>query len=122
MNISLWLRNVRGDSFKDFEKAAKPDHLYRFYEVGGEAWHDCDIFLEQFPVLKKTACGCWIQAYHKKKFVLSGARKRFACASLEEAAESFIARKKRQYSIYSYRTDLAKQAFEKMESLLKESK
>lgn len=50
----------------------------------------------KFKVTKVTPKGVWLDGY---KFALTSARKRYACPSLEEARESFIARKSRQLSI-----------------------
>lgn len=62
--------------------------------------------LHKFKVLKETPKGVWIR-YHgdfsDKRFVLSTARKRFACPTKEEALESFLARKTRQRGIYQAR-------------------
>jgi hypothetical protein len=55
--------------------------------------------LLEFPVMKKTLKGVWLDVCGSKKFVLLTARKRFACQTKEEAIESFIARKKRQILI-----------------------
>lgn len=66
------------------------------------------IYLVEYKVIKHTKCGVWIQGSHdlerytlveRKRFVLLSARKKFACPTIEEAKESFIARKKRQIKI-----------------------
>ncbi len=61
--------------------------------------------LSTFKVLKVTPKGVWlietigIWDCEPKRFVLRDARKRFACPTKKEAAESFSARKKRQLRI-----------------------
>lgn len=59
-----------------------------------------------FPVRKRTPKGAWIY----DRFVLLTARKKYACETLEEAVESFLARKTRQASIYQHRLNDAKRA------------
>lgn len=68
-----------------------------------------DIHLRTYEVLKHTPKGVWLRFRYDKKFVLASANKRFACATIEEAAESFIARKKRQISIYKNRMQRAEE-------------
>ena len=55
--------------------------------------------LSQYPVIKYTPKGAWINVYGDKKFVLLSAKKRYACPTKEEALECFMYRKKRQLSI-----------------------
>lgn len=50
-----------------------------------------------FEVVKTTPKGVWIAG----RFCLRDARKRFACPTLHEAIESFVARKDRQIRILS---------------------
>ncbi len=91
-------------------------NLYRYYDVQFSA--GCDesgndlgpgrvgVYLQEFPVVKETKCGAWILTAYcfgdvevsvkDCKFVNLKANKKFACLTLEEAKESFIARKKRQ--------------------------
>lgn len=52
------------------------------------------VYLYEYPVIKYTPKGAWISVGVEKKFVLRDARKRFACPTVEEARESFIARKR----------------------------
>lgn len=58
-----------------------------------------DIRCLEFPILKTTPKGVWINNYGPKRWVRLDAHKRFACPTKEEAMESFKARKKRQRSI-----------------------
>lgn len=69
-----------------------------------------ELYLHSYEVLKETPKGVWIQAYGTKKFILQNARKKFACPTIEEAIESFIARKKRQIRILSGQLENAKMA------------
>ena len=48
-----------------------------------------------YPVTKRTPCGAWIEG----RFVNLQANKRFACNTIEEAVESFVARRQRQIRI-----------------------
>ena len=69
------------------------------------------ILLEEYKVLKLTAKGCWIDYYGDQKFLLNGARKCFAYASLTEAWNSFMIRKRRQL-------DHRKRAFDSVQLVL----
>lgn len=55
--------------------------------------------IRKFVVEKETPKGVWLQAAFFRRFVLRGARKRYACPTLEEALESFKARKQAQLRI-----------------------
>jgi hypothetical protein len=68
--------------------------------------------LRRWPVVRHTPKGFWIQIGFANdcRFVLKGARKQYACLSLEDAVKSFRARKERQASIYKHRLDDAKLA------------
>lgn len=57
------------------------------------------IEVTEYPIIKTTTCGAWIYAYGKKKFVNLQRKKKFACATVEDAYESFIYRKQRQIEI-----------------------
>jgi hypothetical protein len=57
--------------------------------------------LREYEVLRHTPKGVWLTlGFGDKRFVLRGARKRFACPTKLEARESFIARKTRQMKIH----------------------
>lgn len=63
-----------------------------------------DLALLEFPVIKHTPCGFWIDVdffAQEKKFVRTTANKRYACLTLQEAIDSFLARKRRQHRIYA---------------------
>lgn len=67
--------------------------------------------LRRFRVLKRTPKGVWLEGWpSSRRFVLNEATKRFACPTIAEALESFIARKKRQIKIYRRRMEDAQDA------------
>lgn len=55
----------------------------------------------EYPVLKITRCGVWLDIYGQARFVLLTARKRYACPTEAEALASYHTRKKRQVKILS---------------------
>lgn len=59
--------------------------------------------LVELPVVRHTPKGVWIALNYsmQEKFVLVEANKRYACPTIWEARESFIARKRRQIRIHS---------------------
>jgi len=59
--------------------------------------------LVEMEVVSHTPKGVWLKLYP----VLKSARKRFACPTIEEAKESFIARKRKQISIHQAVIDRA---------------
>lgn len=70
----------------------------------------CYVEFYEFRFLRKTPRGAWIDVWGKPKFILDGARKRWACPTKQEALESFLARKKRQALILSRQMDDVKEA------------
>jgi hypothetical protein len=79
--------------------------LYRYREEQVEQIYDprpreavkaMRLYLDSYPIIKVTRCGCWIDLGSVKKFVNLEKQKKWAHESLEEAMNSFIARKKRQ--------------------------
>lgn len=66
--------------------------------------------LYAFKVLKRTRCGAWIDLYGERKFVNLERYKRFALPTVEEAVESYKARKKRQIGIYTARIQAIEEA------------
>lgn len=60
--------------------------------------------LRVYEIIRRTAKGCWVRAHgsstSRARFVLSTAKRQFACHSVEEARSSFLARKKRQAEIH----------------------
>lgn len=65
------------------------------------------IDLRKFRVVKETPCGVRLDI---GRFVNTSSRKKFACATEDEAMESFKARKRRQASIYAARLADAEEA------------
>ncbi len=90
--IEYWYR------FEDFGTAPPLDEFERPIDEGGIIIH-----LRKLRVTKHTPKGVRLYLWHdESKFVLAGARKRFACPTIEEAKESFLARKKKQLSIIEH--------------------
>lgn len=76
--------------------------------------------LDRYRILKKTPKGYWIHGPGSKpKFVLTNAKKRFACTSIEEAAISFRARKERQALIHESRARTARDAIKMVEAQMR---
>lgn len=65
-----------------------------------------ELFERKFEIAKRTPCGAWIFIHgwnDEKKFVNLKATKKYACETIEDAKQSFIARKKRQIRILTAR-------------------
>lgn len=82
--------------------------LYRYVEIYtsgigdeyyGAFYPSISLRLEEYEIIKETPCGFWIRTSHGDKFVNMQARKKFACASKEDALASYIARKNKQVKI-----------------------
>lgn len=73
------------------------------------------VYLHEYYVLKHTPKGFWIDNYGTKRFVLNGARKKFAHLNIHDAKASFIARKQRQYKIYSAKIQRVMKALKDIE-------
>lgn len=73
---------------------------------------DCYLAFYDYAIVKETPCGVWIDLFGKKKFVLSGTRKRYAYPTKKEALESFIKRKSRQVRILAAQHDNAQALYE----------
>jgi len=97
--------------------------MYRYYDVQyASPLNEYDehtgpgkvaIELMTFDIIKYTKCGVRIDDYTDKgKFINLNSRKKFACATKEEALESFIHRKERQMVIYKSQLRQATQALE----------
>lgn len=71
---------------------------------------DLKVELREYPLVRRTPKGVWIDDYGHERFVLLSARRKFACETKEDAMESFIARKRRQLEIYNARAERAKRA------------
>lgn len=98
------------------------EFLYRYEEVrwslGVDEFdnpfprYNLEIILRKYPVFKKTPKGAWIRYEFDQepfKFVNLIARKRFACRTIEEAKESFVAHKKRQIQLLRNRLSEAEE-------------
>lgn len=116
----------------------KSEVWYRYEDVAyavmsnyeTESWSSRIVVeLREYPVLRRTSKGVWLDVGVRfvgipsidtatPKFVLIDARKRFACPTIEEAAESFRARKRRQIRIYEARIRQARIAFAQVESAI----
>jgi hypothetical protein len=103
--------------------------LYRYQEITYAAPLDefenpigvgmTEVKLREYPITKKTEKGVWIGGYdYKDKFVNLNTRKKFACPTIEEAKESFIARKRAQIRIMNARMKTAVIALGIMESMI----
>ena len=80
---------------------AKQPNTGRFEDSDGlyfryEGYEYADI--EAFRIVKRTECGVWIHLGYgvKDKFILNGARKRYAYPTKADALESYRIRKLRQ--------------------------
>jgi len=91
-----------------------------------DRWHSrLEVELRTYPVLRRTPKGVWLDIdpcdpfgrfdEPTRRFVLTNARRRFACPTLEEAKASFIARKRAQIRIYEARAARAWQAIAKLD-------
>lgn len=79
------------------------------------------VYTQEYEVVGTTPKGVWINAYGQRRFVLSTARKRFACSTLEEAKASFIARKKRQLKILNRQVANVERSLEVVEMVVAEA-
>ena len=88
------------------------EYLYRYQEaIYGNGVDEFDeplpgynikIQLKKYEIVRRTPKGAWIKMFFDKdKFVLLEAKKKFACETKEDAIESLIKRKSRQFSIVS---------------------
>ena len=97
--------------------------------LGGEG--TTAVELRSFPVIRTTPCGVWIQHPTKytwddndnmkkgERFINLQARKKFACATIEEAQASFLARKERQALILTSQLKNVEKAIRIMKKLTK---
>ena len=105
------------------------DVLYRYQETHyappademgdpGRGEGSVEVSLHEYPVVRRTPRGCWIDlGYGDERFVLTSARKQFACPTEAAARESFMARKRAQIRIYRAciaRTECALSAFDRL--------
>lgn len=95
------------------------DRSYSIADEYGEHYATSyDVAVLTFVVVKRTPKGVQLRQYWGTqpepsqikgpcRFVLDAANKRFACPSLPEAIESYLARKDKQIRIYSNRIKVA---------------
>lgn len=106
----------------------EPQFFYRYEDVQYAAPVDefdnpmgrgeLRVELRKYRVVKATPTGVWLALYlGHKRFVRLNARKRFACPTVAEAAESFRARKERQRAIHEARAERAERAMELLDRL-----
>lgn len=103
---------------------------YRYYEVhysGGYFdewgdWHSAGsagrsvIEIMEIPVIKRTHCGAWVgYSEHDKKFINLNWNKRYALPTIDEARDSYRARKRREIALMEGRATLARRALEQAE-------
>ena len=92
-----------------------------WYRFDSRVWREKDvtITLYRFAVIRHTLRGVWLDyGIEKDKFVLVNARKRFACPTLDEAKESFLARKKIQLIILEEQTKGVRRILLEADSLI----
>lgn len=112
--------------YRDHPVVHVPDEMwYRFEDVRysiADDWGDhvethLKVELRKYWVHHHTPKGVWLGLFRgsKHRFVLKSATRRFACATIEEAKISFIARKRKQAAIHRTRADQADQAIQLVE-------
>lgn len=97
--VAIWFRfedRMVSDGVDEFDNPLGPGHL--------------EVALREYEVAKETPKGVWLRSFMTRRFVLRGARKQFACATIEQALASYLARKRKQASIYEKRATRAVQA------------
>ena len=98
--------------YEDFRQAAPMDE---YESPTGEGRPDIQLFI--FKVLRHTPKGVVIDLDGGDRFILSAARKRFACPTKEEAMESFLARKNKQLEILRSQINHVKHVIEIAEGM-----
>lgn len=116
MADGLWYR------FEDKQYAAPLDE-WGYTQGKGQIKVEC----RTFKVVRHTPKGVWLAAHigpwtsREERFVLNGARKKYAHPTKAEAIESFLARKQAQLRIYTARADRARQASAMAKAMHEES-
>ena len=73
------------------------DHLESVAdEFGDHAYTNVAVALHKYAVFRHTPCGVQLDVWGRARFVNRTARRRFACPTLAEALESFLARKNKE--------------------------
>ena len=99
----------------------KITYLYRYEPYYSE--HGVSLTLYSYPVVSKTPRGCWIAEGYcgtNKKFILDGARKRYAYPTAEEALVSLSRRNKKYIQILGDRLERAQQVRDTVQLQMKE--
>ncbi len=112
----------------DAPRICAVEHWYRYEEIYTappvDEWErsigegGVIIHLHKFRVKHHTPKGVWLALYgdqEAQRFVLRDAHKRYACPTLEEALVSFLARKRRQLTIFEARAKGIRKTIEKAE-------
>lgn len=87
-------------------------------EWGDHAYTQMRVEMREYPVLRHTPKGVWLDDYSERgRFVLRDARRRWACPTREDAVESFLARKRRQAGILNARLEMVRSAIAHAEAL-----
>lgn len=84
------------------------DTYYR-YEYA-PVWHNTEMFLEEWRVIRTTPAGVWVERYGQEKFVLLKAHKKWAHPTKATALEGFIKRRERQIDILQAQLTRAEEA------------
>lgn len=74
---------------------------YRYSVASNEDF--MNVFCDNLKVEKRTECGVWVTVDGEKKFILDGARKRYAYPTRELAYESFLIRRNKYLRILKSR-------------------
>ena len=118
--IPLQQPDPEADTFYRYEDVKYAPPLDEFDNPCGDG--ELKVELRHFLVSKRTPKGVWLVPVYGKyvcgdspRFMLNDSHKRFACPTVEQARESFIARKRKQARIYQSRADRARRAIYIME-------
>lgn len=82
-------------------------------EVMYRAWVTptfCDpaeYWFDEYPVLKHTKCGVWVDVFGMRKFINTQSRKQYAYATKDEAVVGYIKRTERYIKILQAKLDRA---------------
>ena len=93
--------------YEDTQYAPPADECGEFVGSG-----TLKVELREYDVIRYTPCGAWIRrgSIDTPRFINFRARKQFACGTVEEAKESFLARKKAQIRIHQAKVVRAQRA------------
>ena len=90
------------------------DKYYYRYDNYSYDTYGISVVCYQYPVIKETLKGVWLDIFGSRKFVLTKAKKHWACFTQEEALLSFIKRKECQASILRGQLEIVKIILEKV--------